>query len=82
MSEEQHVNPGVVLDHIFGLFREARAMQTAPRAPLTPADRVRLQDWLDEPVEWAEGHLELPQRPGLGRELSAAVLAQPRTTIE
>lgn len=38
--------------------------------------------YIDEPIEVEEGHLALPQRPGLGRELSAAVLELPRTTIE
>jgi len=38
--------------------------------------------YLDEPISWSEGHLPLPQRPGLGRELSGAILSLPRTTIE
>ena len=48
----------------------------------TPQHYTVWNPWLDEPIEWAQGHLPLPQRPGLGRELSAQVLAQPRTTIE
>ena len=37
--------------------------------------------YIDEPIVVAAGHLPLPQRPGLGRELSAAMLQLPRTTI-
>jgi len=38
--------------------------------------------YLDEPIMWSEGHLPLPQRPGLGRAFSDSVLALPRTAIE
>lgn len=38
--------------------------------------------YLDEPITWADGHLPLPERPGLGREFSPEVLALPRTTLE
>ena len=38
--------------------------------------------YLDEPITWADGHLPLPERPGLGREFSSDILALPRTTLE
>ena len=38
--------------------------------------------YIDEPIEVIEGHLSLPERPGLGRELSPAMLGLPRVTIE
>ncbi len=38
--------------------------------------------YIDEPIEVTEGHLPLRERPGLGCELSAAMLELPRVVIE
>jgi galactonate dehydratase len=38
--------------------------------------------FIDEPIKVEAGHLPLPQRPGLGRELTPEILALPRTTTE
>jgi L-alanine-DL-glutamate epimerase-like enolase superfamily enzyme len=37
--------------------------------------------YIDEPIEAKEGMLEVPERPGLGRELSPAMLELERTLI-
>jgi L-alanine-DL-glutamate epimerase-like enolase superfamily enzyme len=38
--------------------------------------------YLDEPIQAKEGMLDVPERPGLGRELSAPMLELKRTVIE
>ncbi|MBT5875570.1 MAG: mandelate racemase/muconate lactonizing enzyme family protein [Candidatus Latescibacteria bacterium] len=38
--------------------------------------------YIDEPIVVEEGHLPLPERPGLGRELSREMLELPRISIE
>ena len=38
--------------------------------------------YIDEPIEARESMLDVPERPGLGRELSAAMLELERTVIE
>ena len=66
----------LALTHLMAVIPNTRHLE------FTPQHYAVWNAWLDEPIEWARGHLPLPQRPGLGRELSAEVLAQPRTTIE
>ncbi len=66
----------LALTHLMAVIPNTRHLEH------TPQHYTVWNNWLDEPIEWAQGHLPLPQRPGLGRELSAEVLALPRTTIE